>query len=364
MIKLLKTSICAVLLTGLCFPLMAQKNATYVNAESLTIIGKSMATANVYDRADTSKYSTLPARVKQLLTNTAGVAISFTTNSTSISAKWCVTMSKAYPNLTAIANKGLDLYIKNNGKWQYAGIAKPTGVCSEGLLVDGMYNVEKECLLYLPIYDAVRKLEIGVDAKAEIKAASNPFKKRILVYGSSIVQGSGASRSGIAYPAQLSRLTGLNFINLGLSGSAKMEPEVADMVAAIDADAYILDCVPNSTPAQITERTGYLINTIRKQHPDAPIMVMQSIVREQGYWNKKTGAVVKNQNINIQKEVMTLLEKGMKNLYFITSENLIGNDHEGSVDGVHPNDLGFYRMTQQLLPQFTDILNKHGITNK
>ena len=361
---LFKTAFCALLITGNYLPLMAQKTPVYVNAETLTITGKSMATRNVYDRADTTKYNELPARVKVLLTNTAGVAISFTTNSTAISAKWCVSMSKAYPNLTAIANKGLDLYIKNNGKWQYAGIAKPTGLCSEEVIVEKMDNSEKECLLYLPIHDAVRKLEIGVDAKAEIKAGPEPFKKRILIYGSSIVQGSGASRSGMAYPAQLSRLTGLNFINLGLSGSAKMEPEVADMVAEIDADAYILDCVPNSTPAQITERTDYLVKTIRKKHPVAPIIVMQSIVREQGYWNKQLGTNVKAQNVNIQKEVMTLLEKGMKNLYFITSENLIGNDHEGSVDGTHPNDLGFYRMTQQLLPQFTEILKQHGITSK
>jgi len=365
MIALFRITLMASLLTVLYLPLMAQQKypGNYVDAASLTIVGKSMATTNTYDRADTGKYNGLPARVKQLLTNTAGVAICFTTNSTSISAKWCVSQSKPYPNLTPIANKGLDLYIKKDGNWQAAGICKPTGVCSEGLLIEQMDNSEKECLLYLPIYDAVRKLEIGVDTKAFIKAGQLPLKNRILIYGSSIVQGSGASRSGMAYPAQLSRLTGLNFINLGLSGSAKMEPEVADMVAAIDADAYVLDCVPNSSPAQIAARTSYLVHQIRKEHPAAPIIVMQSIVREQGYFNRKVGETVKNQNINIQKEVLRLLEKGMEHLYFITSEQLIGIDHEGSVDGTHPNDLGYYRMTQKLAPQLVDILKKHGIAN-
>lgn len=328
----------------------------YTDAQQLTIIGKSMPSTNTYDRADTLQYNSLPARVKQLLTNTAGVVISFKTNSSSIAAKWCVTQSKAYPNLTAIANKGLDLYIKRNGKWQAAGIGKPTGVCSEGVLVAHMDNSEKECLLYLPIYDSVRSLQIGVDAKANLQAGVEPFKKRILIYGSSIVQGSGASRSGMAYPAQLSRLIGLNFLNLGLSGSAKMEREVADMVAEIPADAYVLDCVPNTNAELITERTAYLVNCIRKAHPEAPIIVMQSIVREQGYFDQQVGASVKNQNINIQKEVMKLLNKQVKHLHFITSEGLIGNDHEGSVDGTHPNDLGYYRMTQQLAPRLMEIL--------
>src|SRR5690606_17337574 len=121
------------------------------------------------------------------------------------------------------------------------------------------------------------------------KPGEQPFHHRILVYGSSIVQGASASRPGLAYPARLSRSTGLNFLNLGMGGSAKMEKEVADMIADIPADAFVLDCVPNSFPAEIRERTGYLIKTIRAKHPQAPIIVMQSVIRETGYFNRVTG---------------------------------------------------------------------------
>jgi lysophospholipase L1-like esterase len=226
-----------------------------------------------------------------------------------------------------------------------------------------MDNTEKECLLYLPLYDQVNKLEIGVAKNADIAANNNPFVKRVLIYGSSIVQGTGASRPGMAYPARLSRATGINFINLGLSGSAKMEPEVADMVAAIDADAYILDCVPNTNPELITKRTANFISTVRKRNPDIPIIVMQSLIRENGYWDKVLGTQVRQQNINIQTEILSLLQKGMKNLYFITSENMIGDDHEGTIDGTHPNDLGYDRMIQYITPLISDILNKHNIKN-
>lgn len=333
----------------------------FTNADEFTLIGKAENTPNRYDRIDTNKYKGLPPRVAQLLTNSAGLAISFKTNSTVIAAKWCVSKSRALPNMVPTAHKGVDLYIKRGNTWQFAGIGRVTGTCNEQVIISRMENTEKEYLLYLPLYDKVEKVEIGIEKKATISSNIDPFAKRVLIYGSSIVQGTGASRPGMAYPARLSRGTGLNFINLGLSGSAKMEPEVANMVAAIDADAYILDCVPNTNPQLITERTGNLIKTISSKHPNAPIIVMQSLVRETGYWDKVLGAQVKQQNINVQTEVLKLLQNDMKNLYFITSENMIGTDHEGTIDGTHPNDLGYDRMLNHIKPLITDILNKHGI---
>ncbi|CAM3816748.1 SGNH/GDSL hydrolase family protein [Mucilaginibacter galii] len=352
-----------VLCCALYFEARAQKveNLNFTSASSFTLVGKSEETPNRYDRIDTNKYKGLPPRVAQLLTNAAGLAISFKTNSSVIAAKWCVSKSRALPNMMPTAQKGVDLYIKNGDQWQFAGIGRVSGVCNDEILISHMDKGEKECLLYLPLYDVVDKVEIGIEKQASISSNEDPFKKRVLIYGSSIVQGTGASRPGMAYPARLSRASGINFINLGLSGSAKMEPEVANMVAAIDADAYILDCVPNTNPKLVTERTANLINTIRNKHSSAPIIVLQSLVRETGYWDKQLGAQVKQQNLNVQTEVLYLLQKGMKNLYFITSENMIGNDHEGTIDGTHPNDLGYDRMLKHIQPQIIDILNKHGI---
>lgn len=333
----------------------------YTPAESLTIGGKMMPTQNPFHRVDTANHSGLPARMKQLFTHGTGMFISFKSNTTSISLKWCVTNARALPYMTSFSNKGFDIYVKENGKWQFAGVAAPTGTCSEKKIVENMREGEKEFILYLPVYDEIRSLEIGIEKKASIKPMPDPFRKRILIYGSSIVQGAGVSRSGMAYPAQLSRQTGLNFINFGLSGMAKMEPEVADIVASVDADAYILDCVPNSAPSEIKQRTAYLVKTIREKHPKAPIIVMQTILRESGYVNQRVGKYVKDQNVAIQNEVLSLLNSGIKDLYFITSEQLLGNDHEGSIDGTHPNDLGYFRMVSVLKNEVTQILNKYNI---
>ncbi len=353
-----------VAISFLCSSLLwAQKKDSlkYTNAETLSLIGKIAETKNIYHRIDTVLYPGLPPNVKRLLTNSAGLAIAFKTNSPVIAAKWCVTKSKAANNLTPIANKGLDLYIKRNGQWQFAGVGRPTGDCTEGVMVENMDESEKECLVYLPLYDELTKLEIGVAPNASLQSMPSPFTKRILIYGSSIVQGASASRPGLAYPAMLSRATGLNFMNMGVSGSAKMEKAAADLVAATPADAYILDCVPNSSPEEIKERTAYLVEQIRKQHPAAPIIVMQSVIREHGYFNSKVGERVRQQNIQIKKEFEALQKKGVKYLYFISAENFLGDDHEGSTDGIHPNDIGFYRMVQVIQPVIADIFKKHGI---
>lgn len=148
---------------------------------------------------------------------------------------------------------------------------------------------------------------------------------------------------------------------MGLSGSAKMEKSVADAIANMEAEAFILDCVPNSSPKQIQERTSYLINTIRTKHPAKPIIMIQSIIRESGNWDKSAALTVKQQNENFKIEYDKLKKEGVKKLYFINSDNLIGSDHEGTVDGVHPNDLGFGRMADILKPKILKILKKEKI---
>ncbi len=331
----------------------------YTPAKDLTLVGKITSTENIFHRVDTNVFADLPAAVKKRVVQSGGLAVSFKTNSPAVYAKWCTAGTVSSATMTAVAYRGLDLYIKRNGRWQYAGIARPREgqACASTTILQGMDNAEKECLLYLPLYDEMTRLEVGVDDGSTMQAGAYPFQKRVLVYGSSIVQGASASRSGLAYAARLSRETGIDFLNLGMGGSAKMEKSVVDMIASFDADAFVLDCVPNSSPTQVSQRTAYLVETIRKKHPDAPIIVLQSVIRERGYFNLASGERVRQQNDNIKVEVAKLLQKGITNLYFIPADDFLGHDHEGSVDGTHPNDLGFDRMINVIKPKLMEVLD-------
>lgn len=174
--------------------------------------------------------------------------------------------------------------------------------------------------------------------------------KRIVVYGSSVVQGASASRAGMAYPAILQRRTGYDFINLGFSGSAKMEMELAKYLATVPADCYVLDCIPNPTPEQITERSYAFIKYLHDHQPATPIVLVETIFRQNGLWDQQVGATVRKQNAEIRKTWERLKKEGFKNIYYLESDKLIGNDHEATIDGIHLTDLGFTRMADAILP--------------
>ena len=352
------------LLLNYSFGLRAQNekpSLKYTDGKELTLIGKIADGPHHYHRVDTSAYKITNAYIQRLLSNPAGMALVFKTNSTSIQVKWCVADFKPSPTLTPAANKGLDLYIKKQGAWQYAGTAKPDSSCSVGMIAANMDSSEKECLLYLPLYEELKSIQVGVDQQATINSADYPVRNKVLVYGSSITQGAAASRPGLAYPAILERKSGISFLNLGLSGSAKMENYMADLIATIDADAYILDCVPNSSPQIIKERTAYLVKTIRDKHPGKPIIVINTIFREQGHFNRKVYETVTGQIRNMKEQVDSLKKEGIKDLYYIDVKHVLGEDHEGTSDGVHPNDLGFHRMTLLLQKELKPIFRKYGI---
>jgi lysophospholipase L1-like esterase len=343
-----------------CSLLWAQKAA--IHYVELPVHGKLFDGPHKYHRVDTAKYNDIPARVKYLYTNSAGLFVSFKTRAPELYAKWCVTDKNVNLNLTAIAVKGLDVYIKNaEGKWQYA-ISKGTAKeCDQQKLAEYLGEDEKEFLVYLPLYDETRKLEFGVPEGYDIQPLPNPFLTDIVVYGSSIVHGASASRAGMAYPAIMSRRTGLNFVNFGVSGSAKIEKEIAHMLGDLNPELYILDCVPNSSPEQIEERTIYFVEYLRSKHPNTPIVMIPTITRELSFFNQNWNERNRKQNEKWKAEYEKLIAKGVKNLYYLDDDFLLGHDHEASTDGIHPSDLGFMRMVEKIEPFVLEVMRKHDL---
>ncbi|MFC6099994.1 SGNH/GDSL hydrolase family protein [Olivibacter domesticus] len=338
-----------------------EAKATFIDARELTLVGKIYHKGPFYHRLDTAAIPDLPKAVKVLATHAAGLAITFQTSSSKISAKWCTSSGVPTDNMTGLAFEGMDLYIKRNDRWQYAGVARPKSHnCNEAEIVANMAPGNKTCLLFLPTYDETISLQIGVDAGATISPATHPFKKNIVVYGSSIVQGASASRPGLSYPARLSRETGLNFINLGFSGNAKMETEVANLVSDLSMDALILDCVPNPSPEEVLARTTNFVTTIRKKHPKIPIIAIQSIAREKGNFDTQVASRVSLKNNYFETEIKKL-QKHDQNLYLIYADGLLGDDQEGTTDGIHPNDLGFDRMLHKVRPMILKIFRSYEI---
>jgi len=152
----------------------------------------------------------------------------------------------------------------------------------------------------------------------------------------------------MAYPSIIGRDLNVEIFNLGFSGSGKMQIAMADILAKMDADVYILDCVPNSSPQQIHDRAVPFIHRLRELKPGVPIILVESLFREDGNWDTVKGMYVTNQNKEFRQAHEALVAEKVEKLYYIPSADLIGKDHEATIDGSHFTDVGFIRCSKQI----------------
>ncbi len=333
----------------------------YVDASTLTLVNKAHPTTQPFQRVEVADYPDLSKTVRRYYTYSTGVAVVFRTDSRSICARWTTTDRQLSTHMTGLSQKGMDLYIKRDGEWVFAGVARPgMGAEHKATIVDHMDGAEKECLLYLPLFDEVKTLEIGVDADARIEAVPNPFRHKIVVIGSSITHGTGLSRPGMAYPAQLERATGFEFINLGASGQCKMEQFFAHVAASYEADAFLFDSFSNPSAQQIEERLEPFVKTIRAAHPTTPLIFLQTELRETRNFSDKVRKFEDEKRAASEAGMQRLLKQD-KNIYFLNPGMPLGDDHDATVDGTHPSDLGHGRILEVIQPQIVKILKKYDI---
>jgi len=329
-------------------------------ATTFEVEGKGWAdTAEPFDRLpDAVKAKVTPA-VWGLSKHSAGIAIRFATDVNTVNARWSVTSdSLAMPHMPATGVSGVDLYVRTaSGDWRFVGNGRPHK--KEGNVatfrLPGNDKALHECLLYLPLYNGTKSLEIGVAEGARLeKAAPRPaeLQKPVVVYGTSIAHGGCASRPGLAWPTILGRWLDRPVINLGFSGSGKMEPPVGEVLAEIDASAFVIDCIWNMgdlSQDEYTKRVTELVQAIRKAHPQTPIVfVGQShidVAKHPTDFTRRQEAAVES-----------LKKSGVEGLVLVPGRDLLGDDGEGTVDGVHPNDLGMDRQARALLPVMRDVL--------
>lgn len=336
------------------------------NAANLNIIGKAIPTSKPYTRIDNSIYRFNNKTVDKYTAYTNGLAILFETDSPVIKARWTTGGRNYLANMTAIGQKGLDLYIMKDSEWVFAGVGSPDMAKApfnkhEGTIVADMTRESKQCLLYLPLFDSLKKLEIGIEKGSSIKPIENPFRHNIIVHGSSITHGASASRPGMAYAARFSRNSGLYAINLGFSGNSKLQKEFALYLADIKkADAFIFDTFSNPTAEEIYANFDQFVDIVRASHPGVPMIFLQTENRDTRNFNTKREAFEAAKQ-RAAEEVVRKRMKTDKHIYFISSEDFLGSEHIATTDGTHPTDLGFTYMLESITPKIKKILKKYKI---
>ena len=335
-------------------PILAQGQKEWHNALDIGLSGQAWSELeHPYDRLPAKAKDVVRAPVWRLGTNSAGLSVHFKTNSRKIWAKWTVRYDNSMWHMTECGIKGVDLYMDDSGIWRYAGSGSPgSGKANEREILKGLDGEMHHFHMNLPLYDGIDTLWIGVEEGSVLESSSILNGKPIVIYGTSIQQGGCASRPGMAASNIISRQLNREVINLGFSGNGRMEMELAELIAEIDASAYVFDCLPNLHNLDVIYPLHMeFIPYIRSEYPDTPIFLVETATTVKSAIIAKDLEQLNRQNEELRKAFKALKSEGIKKLYLISGEDLIGTDQEGTVDGVHYTDLGFKRYADKLVGQ-------------
>ena len=297
---------------------------------------------------------------------TTGAAVRFKTSAKVVMLQAQLSESMDLNHMPRAASSGFDSYIHHDSGYVYHKTLQPTREQVDGkevLLGEIGSNPDGEMLEYLinfPLYGGVKEVFIGIPEGAEILPPSpHEVKLPIVFYGSSITQGGCASRPGNAYTSMLCRAVDAEQINFGFSGAAKGEKAVAELISKIPMSVFVLDYDHNAPDEKsLAETHGEFFRIIRQAQPEVPI-IMISRCDVFAPIHPKHGNLSNRREI-IRKTYLDAVSRGDRNVYFIDGATLfdIVDRDACTVDGTHPNDLGFYRMYETILPVLRRALCK------
>ena len=261
-------------------------------------------------------------------------------------------------NMSFVGRAGFDCYYKENEedefKFFYSTFAPVFEKDSKTRWEDYLYafhqNKKRIILVNFPLYNGVKELSIGVEKGCHIEPYFYNEKKRILIYGTSILEGCSAPRPGLATTNQLSMKLKQEVLNYGFSGAAMCEIEVARILAGRqNIEMYILDVEANSgfEPA-LAERFGDLLETIYQAHPDVPVIVMNRIKLNQD--DEKYSYIVRLKQFadKVFHDHVEEYQKRGKKIYFFDNYSLF-DDCSDTIDGLHPTASGYEKLNKAYL---------------
>lgn len=313
-----------------------------------------------FDRFPAAAQGKVTAAVWNLSRHSAGMMVRFRTDAPLIWAHYTVTNERlASPNMTAIGASGIDLYARDaQGKWRWVGVTRPDRREVRQEIVAGLAPGEREYAAYLPLYNGVEHLSIGVPPGARFEPLPPRSEKPIVFYGTSITHGASASRPGMVHTAILGRRLDRPVINLGFSGNGRMDAAVGDLLVTIDAAVYVIDCLPNMSAPLVRERCLPLVKQLRAARPDTPIVLVEDR-RNTNAWILPARNQHHTDNHAALRECFAALQRdGIKGLHYLAGDDLLGHDAEGATDGSHPSDLGFVRQADQFEPVLRAALGR------
>lgn len=287
-------------------------------------------------------------------TNTAGGRVRFCTDSPYIAIHAEMPPFYLMSHFAMTGSSCFDLYVrKPDGSHRFVGayVRQPEDKAGYDGILRPQGSGMREYTIDFPTYADVSALYIGLSETAEVRPAPKyTIENPVVFYGSSITQGACATRPGSTYDSILSRQFDFDYINLGFSGSAQGEQEMAAYIAGLPMSCFVMDYDYNApSPEHLAHTHEPFYRTIRQAHPELPILMLSRPV----YYQDENA--VQRLNV-IRKTYENAKAAGDQNAYLIESSALMALAEDGGlVDNVHPNDLGFASMAKAVAEVMKEI---------
>ena len=309
-------------------------NCTFYNLNNDYLLGQ--AFRNDFKRLENIHVSD---NVDILKTHPSGLNIIFRTNSRNIKLKAILAGPAYMSHMTSVGTIGFSLYVLNNNKWAFLGSTKVLNKEYTANMISNMDKKMRTYRIYFPLYQELKEAYVGVDEKSKFEFIK-PKMDNLVIYGTSISQGGCATRPGMDYGAILGRLLNLNVINLGFSGSCKIEEVMTDELNKIDKRYLILELESNSPSYEhMKTHLTYMLDHLENKDKFDIYLISHFADTE----------VLVNKNLKKYREGFRELQRSFPYVKFIDGEKLTKSlGYEGTVDGVHMTDLGFYDLARKL----------------
>ena len=297
----------------------------------------------------------VPEKVWNMRRNSSGMYVEFCTNSCSLAVRWELADEVfGEMNFNVCAFSGVDLLCFSNGKWRFTAAPNAVSQQNEVELWTELEKKERLFRLYFPFRNCVKNIAVRVDKECFFKWEKPVDQPQIIYYGSSIIHGSCGSRAGNGITSLLGRALDRPVVNLGFSGSAKLEPGIAELLTETNALFYIIDPFPNCDTALVKERLEPFLRHLCSACGTKPVFLLTDADRR-GAWMHPDAVLAHRRKRAAAKRIVKQLQQGFPHLHLIDMVRSMGNDSEGTVDGIHPDELGVSRFSTYLIRQ----LRKH-----
>ncbi|MEE0930173.1 MAG: SGNH/GDSL hydrolase family protein [Acutalibacteraceae bacterium] len=299
--------------------------------------------------------------VDKLSQESTGARVRFSTNSPYIAIRVKYRVVGRSPHLTLVSSAGFDLYIDGEfGSRFVKEFRMPYDMLDQYEQIIYLNNeILRSFTINFPIHAVIETLEIGLKPDAILEAA-RPYRdiKPMVFYGSSIVHGTAASRPGYIYPSIISRMLNIDFLDFGFSGQAKGESVLAHWLATLPMSVFICDYDHNAPTVEHLEATHYsMYKIIREKNPELPYIM----ISRPDYWTQvaEQPHILKRRDV-IMSSYLKARQTGDENIYFIDGLSFFVAPHQydHSMDGIHPNDVGFLRMADSIGTVIRHIFEK------